>query len=159
MFAKDYGRVNKLNKIDYSKKTIKHLENLADKWFSIFIRLRDSNSYGWGHCCTCNRPVFWKNADNGHFVKRGHKATRYNEQNCGLQCRFPCNRMRNGENQAHRMYIDNKYGEGTASLLKKLGKFPMERTKEEYIILIEHYRGIVLKDHRYTEPCIEVSQI
>jgi len=48
--------------------------------------------------------------------------------------------MRNGEEQAHRIYIDKIYGEGTAAMLKQKGKFPFTLTKEEYIEKINYYR-------------------
>lgn len=117
-------------------------EQLLDTWFSRFIRLRDSDEYGYIKCCTCGKRLFWKNADNGHYVKRGRKATRFDEKNCSSQCKH-CNQQRHGEEQAHRIYIDNKYGEGTSDLLKHKGRFPFEMTKEEYIEKIENYKKIV----------------
>ena len=138
-----------MSKVDYSDKNKKQLSDILDDWFSRFIRLRDSDKYEMLNCCTCGRRVHWKSADCGHYVKRGHSATRFDEKNCAGQCRWPCNRRRNGEEQAHRLYINHKYGEGTAEFLKEKGRHPFEMTREEYIEKIEHYREIVTNDPRY----------
>ena len=135
---------------DLTNKSKPELEKILDMWFSRFIRLRDSNEDGFGKCCTCGKLVHWKESDCGHYAKRSHKATRFDEKNCALQCRWPCNRRRNGEEQAHRLYINHKYGEETAELLKSKGKKPFEMTTEEYIEKIEHYKEIVNNDSRYS---------
>lgn len=59
----------------------------ADEWMSKFIRLRDADASGYGRCISCGKLVHWSEADNGHFINRGHLNTRYDEQNCNLQCR------------------------------------------------------------------------
>ena len=135
--------------INYENKTLKQLDDILDDWFSKFIRLRNADEYGMIRCITCGKRVHWKRADNGHFVKRGHAGTKYDEKNCGEQCRFPCNRRRNGEEQAHRIYIDKTYGEGTADMLKHKGKFPLTMTREEHIEKINHYKQIVTNNPLY----------
>lgn len=138
-----------MKKINYEYKTLKQLDNILDGWFSKFIRLRNADEYGMITCITCGRRLHWKQADNGHYVKRSHSACKYHEQNCGEQCRYPCNRRRNGEEQAHRLYIDKTYGEGTAEMLRHKGKFSFRMTKEEYIEKIEYYKKIVTKNPLY----------
>jgi len=128
---------------NYPKKSLKQLEALADKWFSYFIRLRDADEFGFVKCCTCNKRLFWKDVDCGHWIKRGHDSTRYDEKNCSAQCRFPCNRRNNGEHEAHRMFIEKKYGEETAAVLKYKSSYIQRFRKEEYIEIIERYKKIV----------------
>ena len=115
------------------------LEKILDRWFSYFIRLRNADEFGMVGCITCNKRIYWKDADCGHYVKRGRSACRFNEQNCGAQCRH-CNRQRNGEEQAHRIYIDKFYGDGTAGFLKLKGKKPFTMTRDEYIEKIIYYK-------------------
>lgn len=128
-----------MNNIDYSNKTKPQLEKILDEWFSIYIRMSNADEYGMCTCCTCGKREHWKKMDAGHYVKRGHSATRFVEQNVAPQCHFD-NRQRYGEEQAHRIYIDNKYGEGTSAFLRKKGKLPFTMTKEEYIEKIIYYR-------------------
>jgi len=60
-------------------------EAKLDKAFSTFIRYRDTNAEGYGACWTCGKIIHFKDGHCGHFISRRHKATRWNEQNCGLQ--------------------------------------------------------------------------
>lgn len=128
--------------IDYSKKTIKQLEKILDSWFSIFIRLRDADKNGTVTCCTCGQKKYWRKAHCGHYIKRGHLAVRFDEKNCAAQCNF-CNTKRYGEEQAHKIYINQRWGEGTAEFLKLKGRKPFKMTKDEYVEKIEHYRTLI----------------
>lgn len=98
----------------------------ADKWFSIYIRLRDIKEYSANssrfdiQCITCCAQIYWRFADCGHFVHRDRSMTRFNEQNCHAQC-TSCNRFLNGKEYEHGKAIDKLYGAGTADNLKALG--------------------------------------
>jgi hypothetical protein len=64
----------------------------ADKWFSIWIRLKYSFKIVDGdvYCQCIVRPNVIKlaqNMDNGHYHSRSHQATRYFENNCRPQNR------------------------------------------------------------------------
>jgi hypothetical protein len=89
----------------------------ADKWFSMFIRLRDSNEDGLGTCCTCGvmKPV--KQMDCGHFIKRQHMATRFSEVNCAIQCK-KCNAFEQGRNEDFERYLIKKHGIDKVNMLK-----------------------------------------
>ena len=91
--------------------TISKEKKKLDKIFSEFIRLRDSDENGYGTCCTCGVPKFWREADNGHAVTRGDLATRFHEHNCMLQCKR-CN-MRGGEQFLFSKEVDRRWGDGS----------------------------------------------
>ena len=82
----------------------------ADKQFSIFIRLRDSNKQGYAKCCTCWRKKHWKKMDCGHYIKRQFLSTRWDERNCAIQCKS-CNKFEQGAQDKHAEYIRKKYGQ------------------------------------------------
>jgi len=108
-----------------------------DKVFSEYVRRRDAiNSYV--RCCTCKTPNHWKNMHCGHYKSRKHLSTRWSEQNTGPQC-VTCNIYGDGKEKEFSLYLDAKYGEGTAEqmdfLSKKLAKFTIEELKEK----IEYY--------------------
>jgi len=110
----------------------------ADKWFSIFIRLRDSDENGIVRCVTCGNPMFWKNAECGHFIKRQFNSVRFSEINCNVQC-TQCNWSLQGNDVKYRAYLVNKYGEEKIVKLElsrhnyfKLGKFEEKVIAEEY---------------------------
>tara|TARA_B100000809_G_C14648366_1_gene354980 strand:- start:1 stop:399 length:399 start_codon:yes stop_codon:yes gene_type:complete len=115
------------------------LEKVADRDFSKFIRLRDSNDYGVVRCCTCKKESLWKEMDNGHFIKRDKRATRWEETNCNAQCRA-CNEYGKGEEAKHKEYIDTLYGENTADKLRHKGNEVRIYSRADLIAIIHHYR-------------------
>ena len=119
--------------------SIKPLKKKLDTVFSRYIRLRDSDSAGVGTCITCGRMKEWKYMDCGHYIKRQHLATRYDEKNCNIQCKH-CNAFEQGANEKYKVALDLKYGVGTSEMLeiKKHNKCNM--TAFEYNVLIRHYK-------------------
>lgn len=110
----------------------------ADKWFSIYIRLRDSDENGIIRCCSCGKPVFWKKSDAGHFVNRKHMSLRYSEINVHAQCR-ECNRFDEGNLPGYSLFITQKYGDdaikkllAAKQLTNKMGKFEFKAVAEFY---------------------------
>lgn len=89
--------------------TIKKLEKLADKLFSQYVRLRDSNPWGKTKCCTCGHIDEWRFMDLGHYLSRKYYAVRFDEMNTGVQCRY-CNRARDGEQTKFLFYLEKRYG-------------------------------------------------
>lgn len=81
----------------------------ADKWFSEWIRLRDSDENGRAKCVTCKHWAHWRELQNGHWISRGEHATRYDERNCATQC-GGCNGPAGGRKFDHGLAIDAKYG-------------------------------------------------
>lgn len=92
----------------------------ADKAFSLYIRLRDSDASGMVSCCTCGSSLPWREANAGHFVTRTHISTRWDERNCHAQCPR-CNKWEGGEQYRHGIYVDKTHGNGTADELIREG--------------------------------------
>ena len=110
----------------------------ADKYFSLYIRLRDADENGCAKCCTCGayKPV--KLMDCGHFVKRQHMATRFSEMNCATQCKR-CNAFEQGRDAEFAAYISKQYGvSGFVTLVnqqnttKHFGKFELDTIGKYY---------------------------
>lgn len=76
--------------------------------FSEFIRLRDSDSRWIVTCPLCGKRVFWKYAQNMHFVSRWVLKYRFNEQNCHWWC-MRCNVILHGNYIAYTRYMQKKY--------------------------------------------------
>jgi len=111
----------------------------ADKYFSLFIRLRDSDENGIGKCCTCSRYGLAKKFHNGHYIKRQHEASRFSEINCNMQCPT-CNKWEQGNDVEYRRFLVEKYGEEEILWLElqkykshKLGAFELNVIAEKYI--------------------------
>ena len=82
----------------------------ADIYFSRYIRLKHSEN-GLCTCYTCGAIKPIKEVDNGHYMKRDHKSTRYNEDNCRPQCKT-CNgnTKHNGKQVEFRLNLVNEIG-------------------------------------------------
>ena len=113
---------------------------LADIYFSRYIRVLNSVN-GNCTCYTCGviKPI--KNVDNGHFIKREHKATRYHEKNCKPQCKT-CNGdiKHNGKQLEFRENLVREYDEETVRKLEKLGKSNFQMTALDYKNKADEYR-------------------
>jgi len=121
--------------------TIKSAKKKADTAFSIVIRTRDSVD-GICTCATCGRKIPIKSAHAGHFLSRRHTSTRYDERNVNAQC-YSCNIGNKGEQYLHSLFVDNKYGAGTALLLKEIASQIKQMKVLDYIEIEEKYNKML----------------
>ena len=125
------------------KKSISKYKKELDKWFSLYIRLRDATDEGMVQCFTCGKVANYKmGMQCGHFQSRTHLSTRFNEQNCQVQC-SGCNIFKQGEQYKFSLMLDAKYGEGTALELEYKARQSVKITKAEYIEYISYYKEAV----------------
>lgn len=112
----------------------------ADKWFSLYIRYRDTKpwNFEYGRCISCGRLVPFSKGDAGHFVNRQHMSLRYSEENVHFQCIF-CNRFDEGNIQDYRKSLIRMYGEEKVEALErakhithKISDFELEAIAKEY---------------------------
>ena len=133
-------------------KSISKLKKELDKFFSLFIRLRFATKEGLCQCVTCGKVAHYKKMQNGHFQSRRHHATRWNEQNCAVQC-VKCNMYEQGEQFKFSLHLDGRYGEGTAKELEYLAKQITKISRSDYEENISYYKDAVkkLKDEKGIE--------
>ncbi len=125
------------------KKTISQLKKELDKWFSLYIRIRYAAEVtGVCQCFTCGKVDHYKKMQCGHFQSRRHLSTRWNEQNCQVQC-VGCNMFKQGEQWKFGLRLDYKYGEGTSEELEVLALKTHKKLKWEYIDDISYYKNFV----------------
>lgn len=129
-------------KREKKRESLSYLTKELDKIFSLFIRMRDSNSEGMGRCITCDKPLHFKEGHNGHFRSRKYMSTRWDYFNCNLQCPT-CNLYNNGEEYIHGLEIDKKFGEGTALKLFEKSKEIKKFTTDELKMLIKWYQDLI----------------
>ena len=125
-------------------KTISKLKKELDKWFSLFIRLRDATPEGFCQCITCGVVKHYKSMHNSHFQSRKHLATRWNEKNCDVGC-VKCNIFNFGEQYKFSIALDSKYGEGTSEELEFLARTIMKVSRIDYEEKISYYKDLVDK--------------
>jgi hypothetical protein len=127
------------------KKTISKLKKELDKWFSLYIRIREAtDSSGLCQCFTCGKVAHYKTGGMqcGHFQSRKHLSTRWNEQNCQVQC-VGCNMFKQGEQWKFGLQIDLKYGQSTSNDLEFLATKTYKKARWEYEDDITYYKNIV----------------
>ena len=127
-------------------KTISKLKKELDKWFSLFIRLREATDEGIVQCFTCGKVAHYKKGgmQNGHFQSRKHLTTRWDLKNCQVQC-VGCNMFKGGEQYKFSVALDSKYGEGTSEELEILATGTLKITRVEYEDFVAYYKSAVEK--------------
>jgi len=119
----------------------KKLIEKLDKVFSIYIRQRYAvNEIA--KCFTCGKKDHWKKMQCGHFQSRKHQATRWNEENCQVQC-VGCNMFKQGEQWTFGLNLDAKYGSSTSFDLHVLSKQTLKMTRVDYEEEISYYKSLV----------------
>ncbi len=113
---------------------------LADKYFSQYVRLFHSED-GYCTCYTCGviKPI--KEVDNGHFVKRAHKKTRYEEDNCRPQCKT-CNGdiKHNGRQVEFRKNLVVELGEARVEEIERAEKENFKMSGRDMKNIADEYR-------------------
>jgi hypothetical protein len=127
--------------------TVSKLKKELDKWFSLYIRLREATDEGLVQCFTCGKVGHYKTGgmQNGHFQSRKHLATRFSEDgNCEVQC-IKCNIFDSGQQYIFSLRLDEKYGEGRAQELQYLARTTLKISRVEYEEKISYYKSLVEK--------------
>ena len=123
-------------------KTISKLKKELDKWFSLYIRLRDATDEGLVQCFTSNRVYHYKNIHAGHFMSRKRLATRWCESNVQPQSAAD-NLFGQGEQFKFGLNLDAKYGDGKAEELQIKSRQTLKMTRVDYEDKISYYKEAV----------------
>ena len=98
------------------------MQAICDDLFSLVVRFGSADRIGNVVCVTCGARLHWTMVDAGHFQGRNLKPTRFDEKNVNPQCK-DCNGKRcRGEQFKHGVWIDNRWGVGTAASLVSKAK-------------------------------------
>jgi len=90
-----------------------------DRVFSEYIRQKNADTFGMTRCYTCDKTAHWKDLQNGHYISRGHMATRWLEENCRVQC-SGCNIFKRGNYTEYAYRLLQEIGrEGLDALMEK----------------------------------------
>jgi hypothetical protein len=118
------------------KKSRKNIIKTLDKVFSEYIRRRYAKN-NIAECFTCGKKDHWKKMQCGHFQSRKHYSTRWNEDNCQVQC-VGCNMFKAGEQYKFGL----KLGRDKANKLYILAKETKKYTNFDLEEMIEHYKAL-----------------
>ncbi len=117
----------------------------ADKYFSLFIRIRDTHN-GLAKCCTCGVYKHPKYMTTVHF----NKAIRYNEMNCHAQCKN-CEGSTADRTEQYRKYMIERYGKNVTETLESFTN-DVTYSKVDEALIAEKY-------HTKSKLMIEIKQI
>lgn len=123
-------------------KSMKVLKKAAWDAFSKWIRyVRDCDeSDGLCRCCTCGGLDFPQNMDAGHFESRVYESVLFDEQNVHAQCKS-CNMPpNNGRRIEYAVFLDRKYGPGTAAKISARAK-RRRLTRDELEKILTKYQA------------------
>jgi hypothetical protein len=74
------------------------------------------------------------------MISRRFEATRFDEKNANAQC-LKCNRFENGNQYEHSIFIDQKWGEGTAEQILFKSKMLCKRSQADYEFIAEEFKN------------------
>lgn len=116
-----------------------NLSTDLDMVLSLYIRHKYADKNGMVKCFTCPVILPIKEIQNGHYVKRSNRATRFLELNCRPQCPT-CNQDHNYDEMPYTNALEREQ-KGLAEQLKELGKETYKATRSELKTLLIEYRS------------------
>lgn len=120
------------------KPTRSKIVKKLDVIFSQYIRLKYSDNQGMTNCFTCGKRDHFKSMQCGHFMSRKNYSTRWDENNCRVQC-LGCNMFKSGEQYLFGLKLGQQLAEEMHIKSKQIVKF----TSDELIEKIDHYTSEV----------------
>lgn len=130
----------------YKGKSYSQLHERAKHYFNKFIRLRDTDDYGYGICISSGQRLKYKTEESqaGHWFPGGHyKALEFNEDNVNLQGKSD-NYFKSGAGPMYRINLVRKIGSERVEELERLAliskRTPFRQDRFLMIDIIETYR-------------------
>lgn len=120
------------------KQNRKLIVKKLDAIYSQYIRLSESKD-GMATCVTCKKQDNWKDLQNGHFYSRGRYATRWDDDNCHVQC-VGCNVFLKGNYIAYTKYMIDRYGREFVDELETKSRQIYKVSTVELQEMIETYK-------------------
>lgn len=110
-----------------------------DDIFSKYVRLKHRTDSGMIMCFVCGKFHSYSHTVLGHFRKRRHLATRYNEDNCHPLC-FNCNQEDEESTANYDFAMLNAYSLEKLTEIIDLSNSEVHISESEALTLIEEYK-------------------
>ena len=115
----------------------------ADKFYSIWQRMKDADSNGIVTCLTCGCRKHWKEMHCGHYIPRNILTTRWYYKNTAVQCPG-CNLFGNGKPDIFAIKLIDIYGDGVLqelhdlrNAIRPMKQFEFEEIAMEYKLKVD----------------------
>lgn len=124
------------------KKSRTNLVKSLDTVFSQWVRASFSDENGLVKCYTCPKIAPWKNMQNGHYISRSIRITRWQPNNCRPQC-YGCNVMHGGQPITFRENLVEEFGEESVKHMEWT-RFTVMKYSDEWLTKsIDAYTGLL----------------
>ena len=129
------------------KKTVSKLKKELDKWFSLYIRLREANEYGMCQCFTCgnSQVIIKKTVCKTDTFKVGNICLLDLMRRIVRFSALSAMSMLGVNSINFQLALDGKYGEGKAEELQYLARTTLKISRVEYEEKISYYKSLVDK--------------
>lgn len=121
------------------KQTRKQIVKKLDIAFSRYIRRTKADDMGIGTCVTCGKQAPWEELQCGHYFPRGRLHTRWDEDNCHIQC-VGCNVFQKGNYTEYASFMLDSYNKKFIEKLKEQSKSTVKIPTTDLIELLEKYK-------------------
>ena len=121
------------------KPPLRSLKNKAWKLMSEWVRRRDADEGGTTRCVTCRAPIYWKEAQAGHFVPGRTNAVLFHPDLVHVQC-IACNIFRGGNYAAYTLFMLDRYGREKVEEFLSLKHKVVKLARSDLEAIIETYK-------------------
>lgn len=104
----------------------------ADRVYSQYVRQKYADKEGVVQCYTCPYQAHWKKMQNGHYITRSAKYTRWDLDNLRPQC-FVCNMRNQGMGHIFREKLVGELGEEHIKAMEQRSK-QLFKEPDEWIL-------------------------
>lgn len=129
------------------KPTPKALKAKLDSVFSTFIRQRGMDREGQNVCVSCGALMPWERLQAGHYYRRQHLGTRWDERNVWPQC-LACNIWRRGNYASFARFMYGKFSLQELDDLDGLHRETVKLNRADLESMIAKYQGLLVADRR-----------
>lgn len=138
------GRLsNKVSKLaqnqDKGQSSYISLIHDLDAVLSLYIRVKDADKNGMVKCFCCPRILHYTLAQNSHYIRRGHMATRFLIENCHPSCP-KCNNDHNDNIEPYRKALIEERGDGIIDWLEEQSKIVCKHSQDELKEMLIDFR-------------------
>ena len=125
--------------------SISLLKEKAWKWFSLYVRLVDSDWSGMVHCITCGVQKSFREMQAGHFTPGRRKFILFDKRGCYPQC-YQCNVKLKSNPRKYDRFMETKQGADVIAELDRLSELTEPWTTIELKEILVTYKQKALRE-------------
>lgn len=120
------------------------LKKDAWRWFSLYVRLKETERDGYGTCTTCGKRLHYKKLQAGHFVPGRTSLILFDERGVHIQC-SGCNIWGSGKPAEYYAYMLKNYGQKVINEIYKNARKNYSYSDKELSEIRDRYKELAKK--------------